>query len=72
VAKLLPDFLKQKGKIVKPYQKDYKPLEVSNLSQQSLDALSNKPIDMCASCPDGTKAWQSAPFETLYKKDIKI
>tara|TARA_B100002019_G_scaffold283917_1_gene290926 strand:+ start:129 stop:395 length:267 start_codon:yes stop_codon:yes gene_type:complete len=72
VAKLLPDFLKQKGKVVKPYQKNYKPLEVSNLSQQSLDDLSNKSIDMCASCSDIPENWQSKPFETLLKKDIKI
>ena len=72
VAKLLPDFLKQKGKVVKPYQKNYKPLEVSNLSQQSLDDLGNRSIDMCSSCPDGTKAWESAPFESLIKLVINI
>lgn len=72
VAKLLPDFLKQKGKQLKPYQKNYKPLEVENLSQQSLDNFSNQPIDMCASCSDIPDNWQSKPFETLYKKDIKI
>lgn len=72
VAKLLPDLLEQKGKTVDKKIKDYKPLEITELSEQSIKDLSNNWIDTCMACSDNPSDWVSKPFETLYKKDIKI
>ena len=72
VAKLLPDLLEQKGKTVDKKIKDYKPLEITELSEQSIKDLSNNWIDTCKACSDNPSDWVSKPFETLHKKDIKI
>jgi hypothetical protein len=71
VARLLPDLLDQRGITKDPRLTDYRPMEVGEVTDQSIRALGEQSISPCFACSDRPEDWYSQPLETLHKRDLK-